>query len=107
MAVFPLMKFLKKRYNFQSGGSSGLRRLYDDSSSKRRGRSSGVDGMSEFSRDNDSSGNRATSMDQANLSFNDQISIGSMFENASNMENNLQIISQGGKTKKDLFSFEE
>lgn len=85
MVIFPLMKYIKKRYNFQAGGGSAL-------SANRRGRSSGVDNGSEFSRD-DSSGNRGTSLDQANLSFNDQLSIGSVFDNVSNMENNLQMIS--------------
>lgn len=84
MIIFPLMKYIKKRYNFQSGGS--FRRINEDSSANRRGRSSGADNHSEFSRD-DSSGNRGTSLDQANLSFNDQLSIGSVFDNVSNMEN--------------------
>ena len=105
VVIFPLMKYIKKRYNFQSG-ASGLRKINEESSGNRRGRSSGADNMSEFSRD-DSSGNRGTSLDQANLSFNDQLSIGSVFDNVSNMENNLQVISQGIETKKDLFSFEE
>jgi hypothetical protein len=103
MSIFPLMKFIKKSYNGQRGGS-GMRKFYDENSTKRRGRSSGVDGTSEIS--HDSSGNRGTSYDAANLSFNDQISIGSMFDSV-NIENNLNVIGQNNQTKKDLFSFEE
>ena len=66
-----------------------MRKLYDENSSKRRGRSNGADGTSEFS--HDSSGNRGASLDAGNLSFNDQMSIGSMFDSV-NMENNLNLI---------------
>lgn len=39
-ALFPLMKFLKRQYNFETGGPSHMRRFYNQEDvEKKRGRS--------------------------------------------------------------------
>ena len=76
MAIYPLMKYLKQKFNFKTGGFNLNSRLSRETSNNSyvRGRSVTSDGKSSMS-----SAGRHHSHDAA-LSFNDQMSYTSMLE---------------------------
>ena len=100
MAIYPLMKYLKQKFNFKTGGFNFNSRLSRETSnaSYARGRSVTSDGKSSMS----SANGRNHSHDAAALSFNDQMSYTSMLDNV-----NTEINEPATGKKTNQFSFEE